>query len=401
MPTTLIPLTQGVPVSLASELRKRLFYVSDEIGDFKLVERDGSIQAVEVSWAAGESSRAASPEDVRRLEQNINDLVRNHILSQKIFPPKEVWRAAPARTFQQKTFDRLVREGIAFEAGEGQVGFGEPLISLMDYFDRRIKSVAMNLPNAKEYLYPTLLPTRVLEQCDYFNSFPQFVMFVTRLHNDMDVYRAFMKEYEGNPQITSGVFAHCRNHDYCLPPTMCYHSYHQHRGRQLEGDIVVTARGKSFRFESRYSSGLERLWDFTIREIVFMGRQEFVLECRQHFMRQAFSLMDELGLSGSCEVANDPFFVNTDTAGKIGSQRMMELKYELNLNVGPDDAIAVGSFNYHGNFFGQNFRITRETGKPVATGCVGFGLERLVYAFLCQHGLDSNEWPQAVRSALG
>lgn len=401
MPITHIPLTHGVPLSLATELRKRLFYVSGEIDDFKLIERDGLIQSVEVSWAAGDSLRPASTEGLRRLEQNINDLVKNHILSQKVFPPKEVWRADPVRTFHQNTFDVLVRDGIAFEAGEGQVGFGEPLISLIDYFDRRIKSVAMSLPNAKEYLYPTLLPTRALEQCDYFNSFPQFVMFVTRLHNDMDVYRAFMKEYEVNPQITSGVFAHCHNHDYCLPPTMCYHSYHQHRGRQLDRDIVVTAKGKSFRFESKYSSGLERLWDFTIREIVFMGRQEFVLECREHFMRQAFSLMDELSLSGSCEVANDPFFVNVDAASKIGSQRMMELKYELNLNVRPDDAIAIGSFNYHDNFFGRNFDITQETGKPIASGCVGFGLERLVYAFLCQHGLHSNEWPQAVRSAVG
>jgi seryl-tRNA synthetase len=274
----------------------------------------------------------------------------------------------------------------------------------MDYFDRRVKQIAMGLPNAQEYRYPTLLPTHVLDEFGYFASFPQFMMFVTRLHNDLDVYRAFVQEYESNQRITPALFSHCQNHDYCLPPTMCYHTYHQYRGQQLDKNMVVTAKGKSFRFESKYYRGLERLWDFTIREIVFMGTREFVLECRQAFMQQAFALMEELDLHGYCEVANDPFFVAGDTASKIFSQRALELKYELRLHVAEkptDRSIAVASFNFHEKFFGETFHISQENQNSILTGCVGFGLERLVYAFLCQHGLDAAKWPQIVKRELG
>jgi seryl-tRNA synthetase len=99
-------------------------------------------------------------------------------------------------------------------------------------------------------------------------------------------------------------------------------------------------------------------------------------------------------------VANDPFFVTQDTAGKIFNQRMMELKYELRLYVDPERTIAAGSFNFHEQFFGENFRIHHGDQTPIYTGCVGFGLERVVYAFLCQYGLDQANWPMSLKGAL-
>jgi hypothetical protein len=398
MPTITISLNHAVPMSLATELEKRLFYISSEIIDFRLIERENRIQSLEISSTSDEGHQA--------LSDKINDIVKSDILKQKAFPPKVVWHseAVPVRShsagraYYPNLFDTLVESGIAFEAGEGQVGFGEPLISLMDYFDQRVKRIALNMPNAQEYCYPTLLPISVLEKFGYFASFPQFIMFVTRLHNDLDVYRAFRADYATHQKITPALFSHCQNHDYCLPPTMCYHTYHQMRERQLDQNRVVTAKGKSFRFESKYYRGLERLWDFTIREIVFLGTREFVLNCRQAFMQQAFALMEEFGLSGYCDVANDPFFVAQDTASKIFSQRMMELKYELHLNIAEEPTIAVASFNFHENFFGQSFQITQGNQSPILTGCVGFGLERLVYAFLCQYGLDEGKWPPILLS---
>jgi hypothetical protein len=53
------------------------------------------------------------------------------------------------------------------------------------------------------------------------------------------------------------------------------------------------------------------------------------------------------GLSGRCEVGNDPFFGGSDTPDRISSQRIMELKHELRVSVGGDRTIAVGSFNFH------------------------------------------------------
>jgi hypothetical protein len=124
-----------------------------------------------------------------------------------------------------------------------------------------------------------------------------------------------------------------------------------------------------------------------------------VLAARQTFMQLTFDLITELDLVGHCEVANDPFFCSAETSSRILSQRLLELKYELRLGVAPQRTIAVASFNFHGEFFTENFDIT-QNGAHASTACVGFGLERLVYAFVCRHGLDVARWPAPVRAAL-
>jgi seryl-tRNA synthetase len=367
----------------AEELEKRLFFASADIAGFELVIQDDFIREVEVTTIGIDTSRLAN---------KINFLVANDVATQKILPPKIVWHANGKCSYEADLFERLVERDLVAEVAEGQVCLGEPLIRLMDRLDARLKDIATSLLGAQEYRYPTLIPTHVLEECAYFNSFPHMLMFVTRLHNDIDTYRAFSAEYRARKSIGPFALEYCGNTDYCLPPTMCYHTYHQLRNRQVD-DRVVTSRGKSFRYESKYHHTLERLWDFTIREVVFLGNKDFVLECRQKFMQAAFALIEELGLVGHCEVASDPFFCSPDTAAKIFSQKMLELKYELRLNVQETHTIAVGSFNFHDHFFGENFNIKRDNGECISTGCVGFGLERLVFAFLCQRGLDEKNWP--------
>ena len=385
-----VVLSQPLSEAYAQELERRIFFVSDQIVDFSLIRHDGLIREIEIST----SKQIASEE----LAAKINYLVANDVINQRQITPKVIWRADSERSYHDDLFEQMLAQGIAYEVGEGQVCVGAPFIALMDYFDRQLRAIAVDLLGGREYRYPTLIPTEVLDRCGYFNSFPQYLMFVTRLHSDVDTYRQFLDSYKATGDVREFALSQCQNLDYCLPPTMCFHTYHQFRNTQFAPgeNRVVTAKGKSFRFESRYHRTLERLWDFTIREIVFMGSREHVLECRQTFMRHAFQLMEQLGMTGFCEVANDPFFCNEDTAAKIWSQKMLELKYELRANVTQDRTIAVGSFNFHEEFFGHSFHIQRDDNDWIRTGCVGFGLERLTYAFLCQYGLDQQQWPQQV-----
>jgi seryl-tRNA synthetase len=227
-------------------------------------------------------------------------------------------------------------------------------------------------------------------------------MFVTRLHSDTDVYRAIVAQSESGEPMGGRLLASCEDVDYCLPPTMCFHTFHQFAGRTF-GDAenrVVTAKGKSFRFESRYARSLERLWDFTIREIVFMGERNFVLDARERLMSDVFEFFDDMGLTGRCEVGNDPFFGTEDTAGRVMSQRLLRMKYELRADLDAGQSTAVASFNYHDLFFSESMGLRRGGGDPISTACAGFGLERLTYAFLCQHGLDTSAWPDPVRIRL-
>ena len=64
--------------------------------------------------------------------------------------------------------------------------------------------------------------------------------------------------------------------------------------------------------------------------------------------------------------------------------------------MGETEKLAVASFNLHGFNFTRSFRIS-VNGTETVTGCVGFGLERMVLAFLSQYGLESSRWPEEVR----
>ena len=145
---------------------------------------------------------------------------------------------------------------------------------------------------------------------------------------------------------------------------------------------------------------LERLWDFTMREIVFVGSEPWVREQRQRSLEEVTRIARALRLQGWVETANDPFFVNTFVARKY-YQLLTEAKYELKLSLPfQGSALAAASFNYHEDFFGRSFDL-RVEGETAHTACTAFGIERWVYAFLSQYGLDRTLWPALVREGLG
>jgi seryl-tRNA synthetase len=394
MPEANLILPTPLSAALAPEIARRVYFVDSRISDFSLVERDGLITSIEV--------RTDTAVDVEELSARAAAVFESEVLPHGVLRRKVIWESGVRRPARPEVFDDLVVAGEACSLGEGQIGIGGNLLALMDCLDDLIRDLVVEEFGAVEFRYPTLMPTRVLEKCDYFASFPQFLMFVTRLHSDSRTYGAFRESYAARRQVSADILADCDNVDYCLPPTMCFHTFSQHERTRLPGSRhrVVTAKGKSFRFESRYATTLERLWDFTIREIVFMGSRDFVTESRRRFMDLAFELITDLGLEGHAEVANDPFFSAEDGIAKTVSQRLLELKYELRLKTGPDRTIAAASFNFHDTFFTERFDIREADGATAHSGCVGFGLERLMFAFLCQHGADPAAWPDQVRERL-
>ncbi|HEY5393797.1 MAG TPA: hypothetical protein VIL16_00195, partial [Trebonia sp.] len=291
----------------------------------------------------------------------------------------------------------LVASGSAFRSAQGQVAIGGPMLTALEFLDARLRDLACSY-GAVEYRYPTLLPTSVIESCGYLDSFPHLIMFVSRLRGNAGEYERFGAARRGGAAVEDVALRFARDAGHCLPPTMCFHTYHQYAGRRLAAgsNAVVTSRGKAFRFESRYARGLERLWDFTLRETVFLGSRDFVRSSRRRMMDDVRALLEDLGLAACCTVGNDPFFAQPGRGTKIALQVLAETKYELRMPLDDRRTVAVGSFNYADDFFTNRFDIRYDDGSAARTGCVGFGLERLAYAFLCQHGLDPRAWPAAV-----
>ncbi len=334
------------------------------------------------------------------MSRKIDALIGAEVLHQLPVPPRVRWRSTHRERTCTPVFGDLVARGYATRTGEGQVAVGGPVLDLQRRLDTILCGIAVDDFGAVEYRYPTLISTETLRRSGYLTSFPHHVMFATRLRSDLDAYQEFLAAPDA--ASADSILAYCASPTYSLPPTMCYHTFGQYAGRQLTGQsAVVTARGKSFRFEGRYETDLERLWDFTIREVVFLGSREFAIACREQFTARAAALVDALRLVGHLEVAHDPFFGDQRAAESISSQRLLELKYELRLAVAPDRTIAVGSFNVHDRLFASAFDIRQQDGGTAYTACVGFGLERLAYAVLCQYGADEHDWPELLRTGRG
>jgi len=183
-------------------------------------------------------------------------------------------------------------------------------------------------------------------------------------------------------------------------PAVCYHHYPMLQNCTVdEGRSITTALGRCYRneFDATAAQPIERLREFTMREIITVGSAQMVERVRSDLMTRVEQWVKELGLAGVIETATDPFF--TDAArGRLLMQRLLPLKYELRLRVAADRTVAAASFNNHHDHFGKAFRITLPNGEIANSGCVAFGWERWVIAFVNQHGPDERNWPVSMES---
>ena len=59
---------------------------------------------------------------------------------------------------------------------------------------------------------------------------------------------------------------------------------------------------------------------------------------------------------------------------------------------------AITSGNVHGDHFGADFSISLPDGSVAQSACVGFGMERIVFALARHHGYALDGWPTGVRA---
>ncbi len=240
-----------------------------------------------------------------------------------------------------------------------------------------------------------------MERVHYFRAFPHSLSFVTHLREDLEVIDRFSETAaceQGSLNSPLESFARIKT---LLSPAVCYHHYLALADKPLVGGkSITTAVGSCFRYEAINLTSLERLWNFTMREVIFVGSKEFVLENREMARQRMEPFFKDLGLAYRVESANDPFFIG-EFRKQAAFQSAFQLKFEIRaLLPYRNSTLAVGSYNYHQDFFGRNLNITLPDGTPVHTGCAAFGLERMAFAFVSQYGLDQKQWPAFVRDSI-
>ena len=380
-----------IPDYLTGEIRSKLAYVDEKITD----------ASVSIDKIVLHLNVPLTPESQEELELKVQKVVTS--MAKGAFKLKvEVLEDYTNREvpYQFDPTPELIKRGELSQEGPGMFTVGPLLTRLIDFFESKFLELADSF-DAKPYRFPTLISAKQLDRVNYFHAFPHSLTFATHLREDLDAIENFAEH------------AHCDEHGLIAPkgsfdqieallsPAVCYHLYFALADKPLpNGKLIATAVGNCFRYEAINLISLERMWNFTMREVIFVGPKEFVLENRETARKRMTKIFEEIGLSYRVESANDPFFIG-EFRKQAAFQSAFQLKYEIRATLPFKNAsLAVGSYNYHQDFFGRNMNITLPDGSPTHTGCVAFGLERMAYAFLAQYGFDFENYPQVVKENI-
>lgn len=366
------------------EITKQVVFLSPAIENVAFSDTGDQVY-FDAPEILGETLRSEVQTLATRIERALRNIQR-----------KTVFRSAEAANPQfAPDFDST---DIRF-LGTGQVLLAGLPLRLFRYFDRVFEEFGQQW-NPTPLAVPTLIPTHVLARCDYFRSFPHYVTFVTHLQEDARVIDDFRRSHHTAEDLNANAMQAMTQPDTCLTPALCYHVYHLTQESTIPASGTVYGMcGKCFRFESRNVSDMRRLWEFTMRELVFLGSRQAVTEAKERSVEIMADFLRSHRLAAEIRTASDPFFIAPEAVAKTFFQLSSESKLEVSLILPEGERTAVASHNYHSDFFGTAFNTKIEGGGPMHSVCVAFGLERWVYGFLRQHGSNPAKWPDPVRNA--
>lgn len=283
----------------------------------------------------------------------------------------------------------LLADQLLYSAGSpGIYGKGAAFERIVRGLEQVLDSYGDNI-GAEAVFYPPVISRETIVQSGYYNSFPNLLAGIRTVCN-----------CEFHPSTLDAWEDASRPSDLVLTPAACYPLYPllAKRGPIAHGGTVNMVQ--SFCFRAEPSSDPYRQQSFRMREFVRVGSSQDVEHFREDWYVRAQKFIEDLQLSGTRVVANDPFFGDEGSVLKA-YQRDRELKYEFALPVSDGGAVACISFNNHLDSFARKWNITfQNSHEEVHSGCVAFGLERLALALIYTHGRATEFWPEKVTRLL-
>ena len=363
------------------QIEYALAFCCEDIAHYQISEADRSVRIECVAGARIETVRRKVDELLARYSQpefGLKSIV--HLDQRRQLPPVDAWGG-------------LVERRWATPVGEGHVLLRGPAAQLFAMIDRKTQEMFASEFQAEEEIYPSTIQSETLHRCNHFTSFPEHMDFVAHLKQDVDVLSEFANRCRSEGWSAKLHDGNMSRHEFSISPSCCYHAYEGMEDWKLEKPgRCITALLDCHRFEGANHSYMSRLRAFHMREVIWVGHPAYVTSSRARADELIQQWARDWELSCTFETANDMFFTE-DFAVKASFQRQQQAKRELRLEIPAENrAISVFSSNFHSTTFGRAFAIT-VAGKPATSACVGWGLERWVYAVFSQFGLEIERWP--------
>jgi seryl-tRNA synthetase len=239
---------------------------------------------------------------------------------------------------------------------------------------------------AEKMILPPLMSVGDLSNLDYFRNFPHLASAVSRIREEK-----LTDDYARGGNITALPNSHLTDSEYVLPSAACYNVYIYLRNTLLAKPGYFTTVATCFRNEVEYE-GLQRLWAFTMREIVCLGHIDAVQAHLISFKARIQSFTNRIGLPLEIQAATDPFYEPQ------GSRAIMQKLFPVKEEFVYRGSVAIASVNFHRNFFGERCSIRTADNEACFSGCVAFGIERWLHALLDHFDGDVERITRAIKS---
>ena len=351
------------------ELKKLIGFASEKIKKFEIVGNNLKIYIDDA-------------DDEELVKNKVNKLLKRYVLTED----KENIELIGKLPNAFNNYDDIYNSDLVHKFEHGQIALINQAKKLFEFFDSSFAEIAKSF-GAVEKLYPALIPVDAYQETGYLKISPQYSIFCSSPHEDIDLLVDINKKVTEND-----IHESLSEPKFGLSPSACFHTYIEYRNKNLDNNTVVTFNQNVFRNEGRFCwDDYGRLMDYHVREIVLIGTEKFVADTRKAILEEARKFIEKIGLCGEIATASDPFVI--PTMQKYKKLQMQEKsKYELKLLCSNEKKLACASFNFHGESFTHPFNIRVKDATPTVTGCIGFGIERWILAYLAQFGTDVNNW---------
>jgi seryl-tRNA synthetase len=383
-----------VDPEVAGDIEKESVFVSPMI---EKIRANADLKSVTVVARPGADMAVVADKATRYLEVMVKQVAG---FEPKVFVETKRRDTGP---YQIGVNDGLVERGWMHDYGKGQVAYSGPVLRLTQLINQRAGELYHKAFGAVDGHFPAMIDADTLQKCGYFDSHPNAVTFMGNVVEDFDAIEEFRRANSCSEGAVLPSPEHIHVDGMCLNPAACFPCYPTLKGRVYETGECYTWMGRVFRYESRNINGLDRLYEFNVRELVFVGTPEYCADVRAKSLPIIEELAALIDIDCKVQTATDPFFATVSAAKKF-FQAAQEVKNEIKIpalgNDGSVKHLACGSINLHGSFFGQRFGFNTKDGAPAQTGCVGLGIERWVLAAFTQHGFEPSRWPTEVRKHI-
>lgn len=218
--------------------------------------------------------------------------------------------------------------------------------------------------NVKEIMIPTLISGSILRKCGYFDTSPHHLTLAAHAHPDyFDEIICKKRIDEDQIQVE----------DTYLTPAACLHIYPMLENKKMTEPLCVTTSTRVYRYEGGKHIAGSRLWDFAVREVVFIGEEQYVKSALERVEEWIAGYVKKFDHNIKWQQAFDYFYETPKNDILKKFQLKNNLKKELVLQT-EKGSLAIASINYHDNHFSKPFEF--DNAGKIVTGCIGFGLDR-------------------------